>query len=177
MVEAPLLSGVELLDFPGAPFPLSLVLAAAESVRSDAGWHIAPAVAETVLVDGSGAHPLLLLPTLRIVSVSGISVYDDGAWLPLLDWRVAGSGMLYRTGGWPYGIAGIQVTMTHGFDVVPDDLLPVIAARCQRSGINVLQSQRSETTGPYTVSESFNTRLLEASGTDVGRYKLPNRVA
>ncbi len=168
-----------LADFPGAPFAPQVVAAAAESVRSDAGWHIAPVVSETVLCDGSGWRPLLLLPTLRVVSVQEVRAYVGGLWVVLTGWRHAGSGMLYHPNGWPYGAAGVEVDLTHGYAAAPDDLLPVVAARCQRALVDASITQRSETAGGRTSSESYNiNRLqLEAGSSGLGRYKLPGRVA
>jgi hypothetical protein len=176
----PLISDPALLDdFPGAPFPEIVVTAAEESVRDEAGWHIAPVVTETVTVDGSGASPYLLLPSLRIVSVASVRALVDDAWVDLTGWRIAGSGMLWRSAGWAYGIAAVEVTMSHGYPTVPAGLLPVVAARCQRSMVDATMTQRSETAGGRTLSESYNINRLEieASATGLDRYKLAGRVA
>lgn len=165
--------------YPGAPFPLEIVDAASESVRSDAGWHIAPVVSETVLCDGAFST-LLHLPTMRLVSVSQVRVLVDGLWLVLEGWRVAGSGMLHHPLGWAYGIGSIEVDMTHGYDDVPADLLPVIAARCQRARVDASVMQRSETVGSRTSSESYNANRLEVeTGVAAGleKYRLTARVA
>jgi hypothetical protein len=177
VVTSPLVIPAELEDFPGAPFPAAVVMGASESVRSDAGWHIAPVVTETVTVDGSGMSPFLLLPTLKLGQVGSVRVLSDDGFLPADGWRVAGSGMLYRAHGWPYGIAGVEVTMTHGYDQVPYDLLPILAARCQRAMADTSVTQRSETVLSRTLSESYNAGHLVGDSSDgLSRYKL-RRVA
>lgn len=174
----PLVSASDLTDFPGAPFPLMLVAAASASVRADAGWHIAPVVTETLTLDSDGGR-FLVLPTLRLVSVVSVTdVTGTAGWL-LDGWRRTQSGALYRANGWPAGYSAVEVTLTHGYTSVPADLLPVIAARCQRSLTDATITQRSETVGARTSSEAYNiNRLeLEAANTGVERYMLPPRFA
>ena len=180
MPSLPPLADPILLDaFPGGPFPTRIIAAASASVRADCHWHIAPVVTETVTVDGARST-LLLLPTLRVVSVATVRVHVSGdVWLPIVDWRPANAGMLYRPDGWLFGPASIQVTMTHGYEDTPVDLLPVIAARCQRSTANSILTQRSETVGTRTASESYNVNRLqiEAGANVLANYRLPPRVA
>ena len=61
----------DLLGSPLIGYDPDAVLAAAEAVRSYCGWHIAPAVEETVTLDGSGGRHLLL-PSLHVTEVSEI---------------------------------------------------------------------------------------------------------
>ena len=56
---------------PGAPFDELLVEMAQESVRADAGWHIAPVRTETLYLTGHGGA-YLPIPSRRIVSVSAV---------------------------------------------------------------------------------------------------------
>jgi hypothetical protein len=114
----------DLNDFPGGPFGQRRVMAAVAELRALAGWHIAPVLTETVTVDSNGGCDLVL-PTRRLVSVSSVNSWTSG-------WDVYSSGILYRSIGWPAG--RLVVTMTHGFDECPDDLLPVLAARSAGSG-------------------------------------------
>jgi len=118
-----LVSTSDLMDFPGAPFQEVLVDVAAASVRSEAGWHIAPVVTETIAVRSYGGRELLL-PSRRVVSVASV-----GTWT---DWVLQSEGVLYRHVGWPLGV--LEVTFTHGFASVPVELLPVLAARAAGAG-------------------------------------------
>lgn len=167
-----------LLDYPGAPFPADIVEGAGGSIRNDAGWHIAPVVTETVTVDGAGWGALLHLPTLKIVAVAAVRVYVDGAFEARTGWRIAGSGMLHHPDGWPYGPAGVEVDLSHGYDAFPTDLIPILAARSQRLNVTDSVSQQSETAGARTISQSFFNPATTIAGADVPRkYVLPSRLA
>jgi hypothetical protein len=176
----PLADPILLADYPGGPFSARTIASASASVRNDCRWHVAPVVTETVTVDGCLSR-LLLLPTLRLVNVTGVEVLDDSSttWLPITGWRIANAGMLYRATGWNYGPAGIRVTMQHGFAETPADLLPVLAARCQRNLADSILTQRSETVGTRTSSESYNVNRLqiEAGASALTAYRLPPRAA
>ncbi len=181
MPELPPLADPILLDeYTGGPFSARAIASASTSVRNDCRWHVAPVISETVTVDGCLSR-LLLLPTLRLVSVSAVRVLDDSGttWMPVTGWRVANAGMLYRATGWDFGPAGVQVDMTHGYAQTPADLLPVIAARCQRNLADSILTQRSETVGTRTASESYNVNRLqiEAGQSALTAYRLPPRAA
>jgi hypothetical protein len=174
----PLADPILLADFPGGPFATRIIAAASASVRADCHWHITPVITETVVVSGARSD-LLLLPTLRLVEVTAVRVHTDAGWLPLTDWRPANAGMLHRPLGWLFGPAAVEVTMRHGYEETPTDLLPVIAARCQRATANSILTQRSETVGTRTSSESYNVNRLqiEAGANVLANYRLPARVA
>lgn len=167
----------DLVSYPGSPFSADVVASAAESVRSDAGWHIAPVVTETVILDGTGSK-MLLLPTLKVVAVTEVRVWENDAWTVRTGWRIGQSGTLVHDDRWCYGLDSIQVDLQHGYTQAPADLLPIIAARCQRAQVDAILTQRSETVGQRTASESYNINRLEieAKGTLPARYRLVGRV-
>lgn len=160
-----LVSTSDLRDFPGSPFSETAVDVAAASVRSEAGWHIAPVVTETITVRSYGGRELLL-PTRRVVSVA-----SAGTWT---DWVVQPEGVLYRHVGWPAGV--YEVTLTHGFDSVPVELLPVLAGRA--AGAVRLRDPAVSATSVGQVQVSF-FRGDAATGPDsvVGRYSVRVGVA
>lgn len=127
-----LVGETDLDDFPGAPYPLLIVQAAAESLRRDCGWHIAPEVEETLTVDGTDGRELIL-PTLRIVAITEIrDVTDPDNPVVLDDWRVANvRGIVYRRIGWPCEVGSIEVDLTHGYATCPPELFPEVATRCR----------------------------------------------
>lgn len=118
----------DLTDFPGAPFTLAAIDAAADRVRTEAGWHIAPEVTETIEVDGTSRRELIL-PTLRIVTVAEVrDITDPDSPVVLTGWRVRKGGMLYRDIGWPCGPdAMLEVDLTHGYDTTPPSLFGLLA--------------------------------------------------
>lgn len=100
--------------------------AAVEAARRYCGWHVTPvAEDDEVVLDGSGT-PMLLLPTLRLVSVTAVS--ENGVELDVEDFALGYSsvgrpdGRLYKRSGsrWAAGHGNIRVIYTHGFESAPD---------------------------------------------------------
>lgn len=133
MVDVPLIDSVDLAGFRGAPFSPAVVEAAAESLRSECGWHIAPVAEDTVRLRGGGS--ILLLPSLR---VSGVASVVDGEGVAVTDWEWFESGVLERAGGFPRVVV---VTFTHGYDWCPRELLPVIAERASSQASGRIKSE------------------------------------
>jgi hypothetical protein len=162
----------DLADFPGAPFSDALVDAAVSAVRGEAGWHIAPAVTETVIVESVGG-PHLFLPTLQLTAVTAVRdvTSEDIAAVAVTGWRSHNTarfraGLLFRPAGW----RGVyEVDLTHGYAACPDDLKSALAERARtiRSGGRVKQ----QAAGPYSVN--FDS---EGLATDpVAKYRIPPR--
>lgn len=174
MVWPPLTKDGDLQHFPGAPYPLAVVRAAEASVRSDAGWHVAPVFRETVTVTGTGRGKLFL-PSRRVVTVHSV-LADTVPPVAVTGWHLQVRGVLLVPFGqvWADGVDYL-VDLTHGFEYA-DDLLPVVAGRCQRQLADALLTQRSETVGTKTTSESYNARRLDpadAGEPALARYRLP----
>lgn len=107
------------------PETLRALNAALAQVRQYCGWHVSPELQMTLTLDGNGRHDLWL-PTLNIVSVDSITVFDSN-----LDATVSidvndptqfamsssAPGILYRgqCGRWDWGYSNVSVTLTHGF--------------------------------------------------------------
>lgn len=116
-------------------------LAAAEAVvRSYCGWHIAPVIAESLVLDGTGTRSLFVR-TLRLVTVTAAEV--DGVILDpaTLEWSDAG--FVRAPGIWVDKLRAVKLTVTHGFDAVPDvaEIVRAIAARASASPIGVVREQ------------------------------------
>lgn len=165
MVDQPLVEAADLGEFPGAPFSAAVVAAAAGQVRAEAGWHIAPQVAETVEIE-TGRSTVALLPSLRVVEVTAVRNAEDGTVLD--GWRLsASSGVLTRKAGWP---ETIEVDLTHGYAKCPAELVSVVADRAQRGKAGLV---RQESLGARSVSyaaaaDPFHAQVL-------ARYTLPPR--
>jgi len=119
---APLVAVSDLVGFRGAPFPAAVTQAAAESVRSECGWHIAPRIEQTIMVR-TGGGDTVLLPSLQVAEVASVT---DRAGAAVDGWEVWSNGILERPGGFPRTIV---VTFTHGYTACPKDLLGIIAER------------------------------------------------
>jgi hypothetical protein len=112
----------DLAGFNGGPFAAPVVDSAADSIRDECGWHIAPEVTDVMKFRGEGSA-VILLPTLKLVSV--ISVTDrDGHPVGGVDWLE--NGILECAGGFP---PYVEVTFVHGYRVCPRSLLAVVAER------------------------------------------------
>lgn len=174
MAYPPLTLDSDLAGLPGAPFPTAVIRAAESSVRSEAGWHIAPVVRETVTVEASDPR-YLPLPTLRPVTVYSVT---DETGTAITGWTVRpGSVLLLPASSWWTCGTLYTIDLEHGYDSA-DDLLPVVAARCQRSMTDATLTQRSETVGQRTSSESYNVNRIDdtvggtGSSSPLDRYRL-----
>lgn len=152
-----LVTADKLTGFAGSPFAENVVNSAGESVRSRAGWHIAPEVSETLVVESEGGQ-FLFLPTLRISDITEIRdiTAESSIVTPRIldDWRFSSTpGVLFRAGRWPAGL--LEVDLTHGFTECPADLLPAVAeaARTSEAGGRVAQ----ESLGSRSIS--FDRRV------------------
>lgn len=149
-ITEPLVDASDLADFPGAPFTPSQVKAAADQIRDECGWHIAPQLTQTLALDSDGGR-LLALPTLHLVEVTAVRDMTGTAPNVLDGWRKSRIGLLERTAGvWPQGLEAVEVTIVHGYEACPAALLPAIAARCQR--FNKDGTVRQESLGSRSVS-------------------------
>src|SRR5690606_41139744 len=83
--EEPLIEASALAGFPGAPFSAAQVRSAADSLRTQAGWHIAPTIEQTVEVY-TGRGRIALLPSLHVVDV--LRVEDASNGREVTGWRV-----------------------------------------------------------------------------------------
>lgn len=163
-----LLAPAMLDSFPGAPFSEDVVDAAVAALRSEAGWHIAPVVTETVTIDATGGV-VLMLPTMRLVSVQAVrDMTDSLAPVAMTGWRVSRSGMLQRPLGWPLGFSMVEVDMTHGYAETPADLHAVIAELCQWASLNATVA--SQSTGPFSITVRDGVRN---STPRLAHYTLP----
>lgn len=91
--------------------PVNPVQAAQAAIRAFCGWHVAPVLKETLVLDGTGTDTLLL-PTMRIVNllsvkVNGRNVTDQVRW--------SEAGMLENV-WFPKQFRAVEVTLQHGFD-------------------------------------------------------------
>ena len=137
----PLIQASDLAGFRGAPFSAEVAEAAAQSIRTESGWHIAPSEIETVKLRGGSS--VLLLPSMHVTAVSGVV---DSYGNDVTGWEWFPSGVMECAAGFPLFVS---VTFTHGYPECPKELLPIIAERAmsQASG-----RVRSESAGGVSIS-------------------------
>ena len=90
---------------------------------------------DTVLFDGTGTKKMFLpeLPVTQIVSVkvNGVLIDPSG-------YALAENGVLWRFYDvWPVGARNVEITYSHGYPTIPDDLKGV----CYRSAARLYQAQ------------------------------------
>ena len=142
----PLIQASDLAGFRGAPFSDVVAEAAAESIRTECDWHIAPSEIETVKLRGGSS--VLLLPSMHVTEVSSVV---DSYGNAVTGWEWLPSGVLECPAGFP---PFISVTFTHGYPECPKELLPIIAERAmsQASG-----RVKSESAGGVSISMESTT--------------------
>lgn len=97
--------------------------ALSDDVTSRCGWHIAPVLERTVVVDGSGST-VQPLPTKQLLAV--LAVASDGRALDPagVEWSRAGD--LVLDGCWSSRPRGVTVTIRDGYEKVPSTVLAMI---------------------------------------------------
>lgn len=116
--------------------------AACSAVRAFCGWHIAPSHTEAITLDGPGSS-ILRLPSLKVTDVASIT--NDGTVVTDPEWSEAG---MVR-GCWSGKFRSVTVTLTHGYELCPDEVLQVVkdmTSAASRVGL------ASMTAGPFATS-------------------------
>lgn len=131
---AALAEASDLAAFRGGPFAAETVEAAAQSVRTECGWHIAPSIEQTIVLRTGGAEAVLL-PSLRVTAVNSIT---DRNGNPVSNWDAWSNGTIERPGGFP---DALNITFTHGYETCPPELLPIIAERAAAQASGRIKSE------------------------------------
>ena len=163
----------ELDEMPGAPFSEGIVDIAVAQLRADAGWHIAPVVTETLTIASNGGS-LLILPTRRIVSLSAVRDVTTGS-TAVTGWTRLGGGLWLGYRGFPAGL--LEVDLTHGYETMPADLLPVVADYARRVSDTRDPGLASRTVGPFTESYRDLGGATVTLSPALARYAVPGGVA
>ena len=148
----------ELADFPGAPFPASVVTTAQARLERVLGWHVSPSKAETIKATGSRGddRDRLILPSRYITAVTEVRD-SHGTVVP--SWSLTSATEAILTGCYWNPGEVYEVDVTHGHVNLPADLLPELAGMCS----DVLRDRMvaSESAGPFSVA--FRNQLLAGS--------------
>lgn len=129
---------------------------------------------EEITLDSKGGC-WLFLPELPVVEVSEV-IEDDVTLTPDDDYKLGQYGMLYRVGQlWCRGIQNVTITYTHGYEVLPDDIVAVCtraASRAFQAGLRAADTDAvpgvaSKSLGDFSVSYGSDTAtegMMGASG-------------
>lgn len=126
MVDEPLFVASDLTGQPGAPFSDEVATSVGDQIRRLCGWHIAPQVTETLVIDSDGGR-VLMLPSLHVVNVTGVRDVSGSTPRVLTGWKWSRDGMIEARGFWPRGFRSVEVDLIHGYETCPPELFPVAA--------------------------------------------------
>jgi hypothetical protein len=104
-------------------------------VQAYCGWHIAPNVEQSYVLDGTCATslqlPTLMMTDLISLAVDGVpvDVSDDTA----VQW--SSSGFMRSDNGFGWKLRTIDVTIEHGYDSIPLDVQAVMDRAAGRSDV------------------------------------------
>lgn len=106
---------------------------ATEAIKNYCHQQIERVAGDVITLDCRGGITKLFLPELPVIAVA--SVVEDGELLIVTDdYKLGQYGILHRIGNeWPEGIQIIQITYTHGYAVIPDDVVGVCARAASRA--------------------------------------------
>ncbi|GGU52601.1 mobile element protein [Streptomyces lavendofoliae] len=125
----PLADPAELAVWLGVPETdpklLAALNAASRRFRGAVRHPVSLVSGDTVVLDGTGAHSLLL-PAAPVVSVESVEL--EGAALTAgTDYDWSADGYLRRlTTTWPDRLRCLHVTYTHGYALIPEDIKEVV---------------------------------------------------
>lgn len=134
-----------------------LLTAGLTAARRFCGWHVTEVEDDEVTVDGPGSG-LLVLPTLRLVELTG--VVEHGVALdPATDLHVSARGLVRKKSGacWSGHYGAITVTMTHGFEKA-DDFDSAVLSFVDRSSL-ASEGGRERVIGPF----QYDTEVMDAN--------------
>ncbi len=102
--------------------------AAQAAAATYCGWHVTPVLAvNDMVLDGTG-DTMLMLPTLKLVTLTSIT--EDGVALNLADLHWSAKGIIAKRSGlcWTSMLGGITATFSHGFASAADFDAAVLSA-------------------------------------------------
>ncbi|MGC5249499.1 hypothetical protein ACPXB3_21545 [Gordonia sp. DT219] len=154
--------------------------AVCEDIRIACGWHIAPLVQSTMVLDATGGT-VLVVPSLKIGEPIAVK---DSSGADITGWSWSSTGIL--EGSWPTGLRSVTVTADSGFDACPSSVKSV-AVDMLRDRVNVAagggvaQVQLDDATilnanpfSPRGTSSDVGVRrdIMDAYGHILGRFAL-----
>lgn len=132
---------------------------ASEVIRNWCHQHIDEVADDAVTLDVEVSSARLFLPELPVTAVS--LIVEDGETLVVDDdYKLGQHGVLHRVGRrWATGVQIVEVTYTHGYETIPDDVRAVctrMAARSYQAGLRAEENEAvpgvtAKSLGDYSV--------------------------
>lgn len=153
------------------------------AIRDYCGWHVAPAVRQTLIVDGNGRRALLL-DSLHVTEVHSVSEHgvaltvDDPTqqMVGVVEW--SRDGLLERNDRpWSTRRRAVVVELTHGYDEVPAALAGIVLDMVAQN-LAIEPDEQPEKIGPFEWAGSQGGTALSGAARAVldRRYVLSGRV-
>jgi hypothetical protein len=138
------------------------VTEAAAAIRNYTNQYLELVEDETIMLDSRGGTRLFL-PELPVTEVTEV-IEDDETLDVDDDYKLGQWGILHRVGGakWDKGIQIIEVTYSHGYAILPDDIIAIAtraAARAYQAGLraesdDAVLGVQSKSLGDFSVAYS-----------------------
>jgi hypothetical protein len=155
------------------PKLLAALRAASRRFRGAVGHLVTLVTDEVVTLDGNGRESLLL-PVWPTVAVAGV-LLDGQEVVDGTDFAWSDAGMLRRLGGerWPDRLRCVQVTYTHGWTDVPEDIQEAVIDQARtiftvRPGLQTMQTGGQTLTFGATAATGVTDQWARA----VDRHKV-----
>lgn len=139
-------------DMPLSTLDPEAVLAAEGIIRDYCGWHIAPAITETLTLDGSGTYRMFL-PSLRIKSIT--SIVEDGKTLGVGDYDWSENGTVEKAAGrlpWTTKRRGVVIVLVHGYDHCPAGVNDLAKQLAKAGPAAITRAQIGQTSVTYSAA-------------------------
>lgn len=145
------------------------------TIRAYTGQHFDQVNAEEIVLDSIGSS-VLLLPQLPVTAVTAVADLEDATATFVVpdDYRWSELGILRRTGGqrWAEGLRRYQVTYSHGYATIPDDLKLIVLRAAARATANP-EGLTQESMGNYSASWGMSVAgLTDIDRRDLDRYRI-----
>lgn len=153
---------------------MSLQAVATNVVRAFCGWHVTPALRETLTVDGTGESKILL-PSQHVGEVHQLMV--DGVEVAAFNWSTDGWVVLH-SGVFPNKPRCVEVDLTHGYRSAPElsRVVGKLAARGAMSPAGTIVNQRAGTQSVTYASKggevATDLTLLQSEKEALAPYRL-----
>jgi len=123
---------------------------ASDVIRDYCGWHIAPLASSITSHAVRVDKPTIVLPTLNLVSVDGLSF--DGSASIGMGFTFTEWGRIDLQNYFAPSPSTFSVTYTHGFDAVPRSVAEVGYELASRAMEKASSAYRNAEVGPYRVA-------------------------
>lgn len=160
------------VDVSDEELALTMLAAASAAVREAAGSSISETTS-TVTIEGVDGHRLVL-PSGPVTGVSTVTVDGEA----VTDYRLSG-GSLWRPAGWPgacYGEpAQVEITYTHGYAVVPEDIVNLV---CMFAIAGMHEASQGSRAGlAYESIDDYRVGYQQGAEATASAIEVPERTA